>query len=65
MNNTLDAVYPEINYLKPEGTEIQMLQKLMQLLDLNTNQAQQSQSLYIFINNKNPRTFLDAYSALE
>ena len=37
----------------------------MQLLDLNTNQSQHSQALYLFINSKRPRTFADAHVALE
>jgi hypothetical protein len=36
----------------------------MQLLDLNTNQAQQSESLYLFISSKNCYTFMGAYSKL-
>ena len=41
-----------------------MLEKVMQLLDLNTNQAEQSESLYLFISSKNCYTFMGAYSHL-
>lgn len=36
----------------------------MQLLDLNTNQAEHSESLYLFISSKNCYTFMGAYSKL-
>lgn len=64
MNSNFNAFRKEISYINPQGTETEMLQKLMQLLDLNTNQ-EEGESIYLFISNRNPKGFEDAQECLK
>ena len=41
INSDFEAIYPDINYLNRDETERTMLDKVMGLLDVNSNQAMQ------------------------